>query len=168
MLCRLVLVPLLALALAVSIASPALADMTQREAKDTYLAAICPTNVAHERLHWALFRGQDHFFAKDLQGKRLQRVRARLLEVERAEFRGARKLLNPPDAWPTNRSHRAVERVADAMLDMSHVAARLRSVKGQRFVKVWNNRFLPTGNRVARLSREARAELGLPSNGHGC
>jgi hypothetical protein len=156
MLRHLILAPLLALALAVSLSTPAMADMTRREAKDTYLAAICPTNVASERLYRVLFRGKAVFYATDIKGERLKRVRAALRQVEQADFRGARRLLNPPDAWPTNNIQRAVGRVADALLDEIDVAMRLRGRQGQGFVNMWNNQFNPATKQPSNQASVAR------------
>jgi hypothetical protein len=45
---------------------------------------------------------------------------------------------------------------------------RIISGGGAHFIRIWNNRFIPSVNITGTVSRQIRARLGLPPNGKGC
>jgi hypothetical protein len=162
-----VLAGLLALGLAFSVASPA-AAMTQGQAGTYYSNAICPGNAKAANVVRVLFRGKQHFYAKQMHGDRLRKVQRALAAWEQAQYNGGRRLLNPPSAWPSVAAGNAATNMGRAMVRESNIISVLRSRSGQRFVNVWNNQLGPQDARVSARSRTARAYLNLPPNGQGC
>lgn len=165
---RVLVAPLLALALAFALAGPAAAEMTKSEAGQHYLSAICPGNASLARLARAMFGKKKVIRARDMKGKRLKRTRTALRAVERTHYSGAARLLNPPDAWPTEEIQWAAEDMAYAMFEFSDAAANLSRRKKAGFIDYYVNEFTWASEDVTQMSRIARARLGLPRIGRGC
>ena len=133
-----------------------------------YLNSVCPINPAYDHFLKAATHGKRVTKAKQMHGKRLRRTRRALIVLERVVYNGARTLLNPPSAWPSDTTTQDVDNMANAMTREGQIIEVFRHKKGRGFIRAWNNYFDPQLARMSDLSNIARADLNLGANGAGC
>ena len=144
-------------------ATAATATMTSDQAGQYFLSAVCPGRAKAQALDRPVFHGHSYFTGKQMHGKRLRKVRRALKAFRSAEGYGARQLQNPPSAWPSDAAA-DVARTANALTHETAVIAKLRKKSGKRFLRFWNNTFIPANGVFASASQDARGDLGLPTD----
>jgi hypothetical protein len=158
----------LSLTLALGAMAPASA-MTPDYASQYYLNSVCPQIPAWNSVINALSQGNHLVRAGQVKGKRLRRVRAALLRLQRTDFTAASHLTNTPSEWPTPEAASATSKVASALLRERLIIIELRTRSRQSFARYWNRMFIPQDNRVDSYWRLALASLSIPPNGSlGC
>ena len=170
MLTRLTVIVLLGLSMTIGSLSGASAETTEMSAdtaRSVYMGAICPVHAKARAINRAVFQGKAQFRARDIRGQRARRAHSALAARGRANDVAARRLLNPPAAWPAEATG-DVEKVARALARERSIIRNGRGATRRAFVRFWNNRFLPANGVFADLSETARARLGLPAYPRGC
>lgn len=138
--------------------------MTERQAGRVFLDTTCDLAPVLERFDRVVFRGRDRITYASLTG-RMPEVRRVSGALSWALSRSARRLFNPPAAWPSEVDG-LVDKLAVRHSDLAYWFDLMSDAATPR---EWG-RYLDRARDVPaprRVGLQIRARLGLPSEG-GC
>lgn len=138
--------------------------MTKKRAGEYYLTQVCRDNVAANRFHRAMCRGEDSVSAQEMRGERLRDTKEAASHTSLVAYRSARRLANPPAGWPEV-ARRDIARMVDSDMIVSNRYEAIGRALGAQQVFRRYDRLMETYHVGVRVSKRIRLALNLPRNG---
>lgn len=137
--------------------TPTPSVMTKKEAGAAYLAAVCPSNIAGDKVDDYLDGRYDYQI-------NVAKVRRQARDAVRAGRQAARALDEPAAAWPDNVSKQIVVVTSSLLADVDYYATLSRAKSGAGVISAWAAP--SSGPKKERQAVQlVRLRLGLPAAG---
>jgi hypothetical protein len=139
-------------------------EMSDAQAGEVYLDAICSANDQGDKFHRVIWRGRKTIPWAEVT-RRLPEIKRLSRAYGVSNQRASRKLFNPPAAWPADVDG-LVTKFADASAKYSYW---LLAMGNASTAREWDRYWTRAKKvRFGTWSTEIRARLSLPPNGRGC